>query len=301
MPAIEKIQIRNGIAVLYGESLFSQRYSKNSARVRNMTEQQKKQYSGKMTVGARKRMTTVIDMMAQCLRPGWVTNIKGQLQYHTLSFLTLTIHEAEKLTHRQVYDAALKPFLQWLRDQGVMMYIWKAEAQLRGQLHYHVTFPDYIHYMKIRNEWNSLLRKAGYLDSYAKVHLHFDANSTDIHAVKKVKNNAAYLIKEFSKAVVESEKGTDGKVWGCSANLLGIKYYSCQMTNQEIRKLDELERQGIAIFDRQDYFAIVKFVNYAPRDLLDSGHARQYREYIDAITDRLNRPGEKITVDMQAA
>ena len=94
----------------------------------------------------------------------------------------------------------LEPFLRWMRQvHNTTLYIWKAERQKRGAIHYHITSNKFIHYQELRNKWNWLLSKHGLNESYVKEHQHNNANSTDVHSVKNIKNLAPYLIKYFTK------------------------------------------------------------------------------------------------------
>ena len=144
---------------------------------------------------------------------------------HRLSFITLTVSQKENLTARQVYKSCFEKFLRWLRQsQQVTTYVWKCEQQTRGQIHYHITTPSFIHYQYIRDKWNNLQRAAGYLTQYEKEHGHSNPNSTDIKEVKKIRNLSNYMIKEFCKSI--QNPNTEGKIWDCSLNLKKYKYYS---------------------------------------------------------------------------
>ena len=110
----------------------------------------------------------------------------------------------------------MKPFLRKLRKNGDFSYMWKAELQKRGQLHYHLATNTFLPWTDIRNGWNNLQRSAGYLQKYGLKHKHYDANSTDVHGIYKVKNISAYLSKYLSKT---GDSKLKGKVWDCSKDL----------------------------------------------------------------------------------
>lgn len=151
---------------------------------------------------------------------------------HRLSFITLTIHQAETITAKEAHKKALEPFLKWMRDNHkVNTYIWKVEKQKRGQIHYHITTPTFIEHHLIKDKWNNLCSKAGWLKDYYDKHKHFNPNSTDIHEVRSVHNLSGYMIKEFCKAV--QNPMTDGKVWDCSLNLKKYGYYTMNETIEQ--------------------------------------------------------------------
>lgn len=118
-------------------------------------------------------------------------------------------------------------------------YVWKAELQKNGNIHFHLTTDIFIHYMLIRREWNNAISKLGYIERYAQTHsqLTFDEynyyrsqqgssdieknkkaysyglrtnwrspNTTDVKSVKNVKSLSAYLAKYLTKEAGDKEK-----------------------------------------------------------------------------------------------
>lgn len=185
-----------------------------------------KTYSGKVTTHAAKRIKKAVDLLVQVSKPTLIYNDVIQRHImHTLSFITLTISAKEQhITASQGHELLLQKWiLRMKRKAGLNTYIWKAELQKNGQLHYHITTPSWINYTLIRDEWNNILAKAGlkktWDESSGKIQ-----NSTDVHAVYKVKDLAAYLCKYLSKE--DKEQSTKGKIWDCSLNLKRSKLFT---------------------------------------------------------------------------
>lgn len=158
-------------------------------------------YSGTTTDHAKKRIRKAIDMMLQLYprRIIWNPVIEKNVS-HQLSFITLTISSKERhLEANEGHKLCLAPWLLRMKRKASMRtYIWKAEFQKNGQLHYHITTPSFIEYSLIRDEWNNILRKEGLL-SHWNPYTDKSPNSTDVHSVYKVKNIQAYLTKYISK------------------------------------------------------------------------------------------------------
>jgi len=279
---------------------------------------QKKQYSGRMTDGARKRMVKAITLMCQACPGRTIFNeVTKQYQYHRLSFITLTVASSRNITAKQAQPILLKPFLRWLREvKKVSMVIWKAELQQRGQIHFHLTIPEFIHYEEIRKKWNSLQREAGLLEEYAKKHKHFNPNSTDIHETRDVKNMAGYLVKELAKthdakrlhamAVVNSlikageipaskkkqfideyageEMSTEGKLWDCSENLSGVPYFSVPLRMDVADLLRSMLASGETREMSGDWWSVIYFNDTSPPDLLNESETVLFRQHLSAIT-----------------
>jgi hypothetical protein len=294
----------------------------------NMAAQQKKQYSGGMTDGVRKRMAKAITIMTQAVKPRWVYNpVSLRYQYHTFSFITLTIASNKNISARTAYDHLLAPFLDWMRKtMQVKTYIWKAEMQKRGQIHYHITTPAWIHYREIRNKWNALQRDAGLLDDYAREHGHFNPNSTDVHNTRSIKKMDQYLVKELAKsfAAVNAEAINDvnnmmkrgqltqeeadekvkeieaaklttiGKIWDCSTDLAGVGYYTVPLTSHHMDVIEKWISEKRAREKTDDFYALVYVDDADPPDILDPGERNKFSQYLqDVMTRNEEKPTEQ--------
>jgi hypothetical protein len=202
-----------------------------------------KRYTGTVTPSTAKRIRRTVDILLQKSPKKIVYNpITLKTQELRLSFITLTISDRELINHREAYEKGLSPFLLWLRRKGIKDYIWKAELQDRGQIHYHITTNQFLRYDQIKDEWNRLQRKAGWLEGFKARQGHYHPNSTDIHAVGKIDRLDLYLAKYLSKG----NKGAtiNGKVWGCSKSLEGAKYFTVMADWAEIERLEAAAAAG---------------------------------------------------------
>jgi len=208
-----------------------------------MIERRKEAYKNKFSDGAKKRVGRAIDLLVQIAKTRYIDNpVTGKKQRHRLSFITLTISQHKNITAKEAYDKGLVHFLQWFRrTMGVRTYVWKCEVQKRGQIHYHITTPNWIHYQKIRDKWNNIQRENNWLDDYYKLKGHYDPNSTDIGEVQHVKDLSGYLKKEFCKAIQNPE--CDGKVWDCSMNLKKFGFYQTPVTAEMLSNINKLNQQ----------------------------------------------------------
>jgi len=177
------------------------------------TKETRKSYCGQMTVGARKRMIETVELFASTVKERWVYNkFQKKKVKHTFSFITLTIPENNRrVPGKEAYKKLLEPFISWLRENKVNTYVWKAELQSpldfqgrvkvsQGQLHYHIILPNWICKYEIRKKWNYLLIKNNLNAG------HNDAPSTSIEKPYKVKEVAAYIVKEICKNIVSTKE-----------------------------------------------------------------------------------------------
>ena len=153
------------------------------------------------SIQTRRKMRTIIDwMMILCPVQYVYSKELNKTFRFRLGFITLTLPSVQ--THKDSYlnTHLLQPFLRTIKAKyKVNHYVWKAETQGNGNIHYHVIVNKFIHYKLIRHHWNILLNKLGYFDQTKFKESIFEANTTDVHSVYKVKNLAAYLSKYLSK------------------------------------------------------------------------------------------------------
>lgn len=261
MPGFWKLQVRSNCLLEYYQVENLSQYAKrlNSININQLRGLQSKKYTGTIKQGTKRRMTRAIELLCQIAttRRLYSKTAKRMIN-HRLSFITLTISQAENITARAAYDSCLGPFLKYLRDScQCNTYIWKAEIQKRGQIHYHITTPSYIHYKALRDKWNYLQRKAGFLDSYFQTHGHYDANSTDVHGVHHVKNLPNYLLKEFKKTYQNPE--TTGKVWDCSLNLKAYSYFTFEDLTGVSILIHNMQQEGLIEVIDCEQCRIIKF------------------------------------------
>lgn len=300
--SIPILQLRHKSVLIYYQYQQTGASKFISLRSLNMQTARATRYNGNISAGAKKRLTKAITLLVQTAKDRYIYNevIKKHV-WHKLAFITLTVSDPEKkLSGKEAYKKLLSHFIAWLRrTKKINTYIWKAELQKNGQIHYHITTPAFINYQEIRDKWNNLQRKAGLLDKYAKEHGHYDANSTDVHKVKHIKDLSAYLIKYIAKSTQNEEK-LGGKVWDCSENLSKAKYHSLPMQEHHKKFLDMAEDNDLCITYHQERFSIIKFREPPEEYLLTEKEFSNYRNYLEVIgntityNDKISSPQTSI-------
>lgn len=105
-------------------------------------------------------------------------------------------------------------------------YIWKAEPQERGAIHFHMVTGQYLPYKEVCYTWNRLLYKHGLKQ--------VNANSTDVHAVHSVNSVEAYLTEYLmNENKHEGRRMITGKLWGCNHALSQAGKMSLHLTDQD--------------------------------------------------------------------
>lgn len=171
-----------------------------------------------------------------------------------LSFITLTLSAQQKHSDQDIKAECLNQFLVEARKRWkVHHYLWRAEPQCNGNIHFHILCDKFIPWSELRDTWNRIQNKLGYVDRYRDQMREFhrsgfqvrqdllkkwsyknqirayrtgskkdwnSPNSTDIHSVWKIKNLPAYLAKYCTK----NQKGRkiEGNLWNLSESLSKI-------------------------------------------------------------------------------
>jgi len=126
------IQIRENLLMVYTLPVECQKG--------NSQNFQTPSYSGQVTDHTRKRAMRAIDMLLQKSPERIIYNpVSKNWHPFRINFITLTISDKTNICAADAYQNLLKPYLRKLRKYGRIPYVWKAELQQRGQLHYHIT------------------------------------------------------------------------------------------------------------------------------------------------------------------
>lgn len=197
--------------------------SRSLAFIENQKNLENNQAGGKLSRKAVTGLRNAINWLCLSAKKKKVfVKAKNSHFFFKVNFVTLTLPDTDQdISPADLQKKLLNPFLTLFRKEyGLKNYVWRIEYQKNGKLHVHLTCDTFLHYQIVRDSWNRLLDKNGYLDKFFRDHRHKDPNSTDIHATRKVKNLAAYLAKYMSKPEkVEGMTEFKGRLWGCSREL----------------------------------------------------------------------------------
>ncbi len=290
------LQIREKATLVYYQYQDNGKTPKSHQRIQNMRNITKGKYLGIMTAGTKKRLSKAISLLVMATKKRKIWNeIINKKVDHQLSFITLTISDpGKKLTGKEAYRKLLEPFIAWMRKTlKINTYIWKAELQKNGQIHYHITTPTFINCHKLREKWNNLQRSAGLLDKYYLQQNHYNANSTDIKSVKSKKNMANYLIKEICKSI-QNQSSIGGKVWDCSNNLSKAKYYSTAWTQEHEDFIQRAVVNNLASNVIHEQFVLTKFMEQPDEYILSKRELEASRKHHHQIASSIKYHNEKI-------
>jgi hypothetical protein len=237
----------------------------------NLIDDRQKAYCGNMSEGSMKRVKKAFENLTEI--SDWkqvkafrdVKNSKGVVKRRPyevrfrINFITLTLPSPQgKITDRQIYEECFKPFIDALRYKHPdISYVWKAEVQKNGNIHFHITANQFVDYRWVRSNWNKQVGKLGFIRAFAKKHGHSDPNSTDIKAVRDDSDLGAYMAKYMGK-LEKGKRALGIKVWDCSKNIKFREIRNLPICNEINDWIDDLIRSERVQVIRTDQAIILQ-------------------------------------------
>lgn len=160
------------------EAKFNYRFTNNGLfPVRYMVTRKRSQASdqnlnrGFRTSGiseaTRKKITTAARVLSYCAKKVQVRNSKGIYFTHHSQFITLTLPSVQVHTDQEITKVVLGTFLDRCRKVGLLSnYVWRAEKQSNGNVHYHILTDTFCNFSILRNYWYIACRQLGYMQAY---------------------------------------------------------------------------------------------------------------------------------------
>lgn len=141
----------------------------------------------------------------------------GRIVNFRQGFMTLTLPGVATADHKAIKRKVLDPFFTYSRNVlGLRDYVWTAELQDRGEIHFHVLVNQFLDKVRIRRAWNDACARSGIVDMSTAG----NRPSTEIEAVKSYNGSKAYAAKYIGKALRSGE--IVGRLWSGSHSVTGF-------------------------------------------------------------------------------
>lgn len=192
-------------------------------------------------------------------------------------FITLTLPAAQVHEDGYLNRHALNRFITVMRRKGhINHYVWRAEVQKNGNMHWHIISDKEVDYQIVREEWNAIMSDLGYIQLYADkmskltlqeylkvrkvdtdkalaaamAHYHnsvkegwSDPNSVDVKRVNSVKSLRQYIAKYVAKGSVEGVRGLKARHWGASDSLRDVKEVRFELSPSDVMHIMTIATQ----------------------------------------------------------
>lgn len=153
----------------------------------------------------------------------WSKGRERRRRYFVMVTLTLPAKQTE--SDNTIKRRYLNVWLQNLeRVHKGINWLWVAESQQNGNIHFHVIVDRYVQWEWVRRTWNRVMGNGDYIQRFKNRFGYENAPSVDVCGQKHMTNPGAYITKYLTgdKFVREIE----GRKWGCRDSLREIDRWS---------------------------------------------------------------------------
>ena len=279
------LQVRKNSIVQYDQSEFSKR--KQEAINELLAENGKDTYRGEMSLVAQKNLRRKIQIWHSGIEY-FNAKVYNPNSYNTkrLVFLTLTLSSSQRHSDQQIKKDILKPYMRILREKhGCTNYVWKAESQANGSIHFHVIIDKFIDKAELQNEWNYSQQKLYYIDRFEQKFKHRNPPSTHIEVVDNLEIAEKYIEKYICKE--DKYRRIEGAIWKASKSVNSLKFFEIVEDNQIKDSINQaIENKDCKMVQKDNYrmffFEKDKLISYLPKY-----HKYQYFNYLQFLIDYL--------------
>jgi hypothetical protein len=251
--------------------------------------------NGLISLSASKAISNCIGWMELFSKVKKASNNKTNSKFNfRLGLVTLTLPCQQFSSDKHIKREMLNAWLVYAKKYfGLTNYVWRAESQANGNIHFHIVVDVFIHYKLLRSSWNRICESKGYSCVVDGVN---DPNSTDIHSLASIRDVVKYMVKYCTK----NEAGRrliDGALWGASDKVrnLGACVISAEgYIRNRINDLAELNE--IKVYSSERAFvimegarALMSKVKSVRKHLL--GH---YNVYLSGVKESINTIKENL-------
>lgn len=281
------IKVTSSGIVIFQDTYTSPANSKSIEHQNNL-----KKSDGYIGVRGRKLIKQMTLQLSDCIAYLKKTEPQKAKEYQVKpTFITLTLPSKQTHTDLELYRHGLSRFLVTMKRRGhIQHYIWRAEVQENGNLHYHIISDRFIHHETLKNSWNEILYDLGYIEPYSQKHklMTLDdylktrdckteeqtnkaikaynegvlcgwvsPNSTDIKEVKSEQGLARYMSKYMSKEADLLRRPIKARLWGCSDTLRNLKNTITVFTDKDTEALIDTARRDCIDVIVKEYCTII--------------------------------------------
>ena len=261
-------------------------YDRNTSNLTNNSNR------NKLSSKAKSKAKKAIVYLLNCAKEKEVYNVKYNSRYKfKVSFLTLTLPTIQQHSDHEIKETCLNQlFVELKKHYNLKHYIWKAERQRNGNIHFHILSDKYLPFKEMNDRWNRIIEKLGYITEIEKVHKKRNPPTTDIHSLKKVNNVVGYILKYMIKENASNRgklkrnifstsskfvKGTrslsdhvlcylgslatSGRIWSCSQSLSNLKGAQGILDDEINKEIESINNKANTYTFKKSYITCLYF------------------------------------------
>lgn len=228
------------VAKVVSNSIMFYPVTINKNKERQVTEKQlealtRKKFNGQLSVKSQQKIVQICQNWDDTLNYINTQNRqKGRKERKQIILLTLTLSDQQKHDDNWIKRNMLNRFLiKITREKPDTKYLWKAERQDNGNIHFHILLDNYFDKKDVQIWWNLIQRDNQYHRAGLINESFLGSPSTRIESLKNVDNSIAYIAKYMQKN--DEKNPISGRLWGCSSELRKLKNITYNITKDEIK------------------------------------------------------------------
>lgn len=150
--------------------IFTQEISRDTLAAAEKKQRKSVAHNFELSKQARKNLRDKVTWLYHFAKSQTVTTVNGKvLSNFRMNFVTLKLPSVQAHTSDFITKNCLNQLLiELTKKYGLKNYVWRLEYQKNGNLHYHIACDIYIDFYYLRNTWNRILSKHGYVQAYTK-------------------------------------------------------------------------------------------------------------------------------------
>lgn len=114
-----------------------------------------------------KKIRLYATMLSYLSTPKQILNTKNKIVNHTITFITLTLPSKQEHKDTIITKEILQHFLNRCRKLKLLEnYVWRAEKQKNGNIHYHILTDSYAPYTTFYKIWLVSCNRLNYCNKY---------------------------------------------------------------------------------------------------------------------------------------
>jgi len=185
-----------------------------------------------------------------------VSSSGGVKHYPTMITLTLSAIQKhdDKLLKRHLFGR----FIEWIKAKyDVKYYFIRYEAQSNGNIHGHLIVDRYVSMHEIRENWNRILNRLGYVDDFEEKYKHRNPPSTHVEVLGNTTEGVNYMIGYVMKKC--KNRPIQGRQYGMSDELKEMLVYDDVIDNTWSELLDKIENDTDVYKHHDKFYSVYVF------------------------------------------
>lgn len=233
---------RNYYARMLGAKMLIYKETAKPSRVRQLSEEQLTalqgvKFKGNLSTRSQKKIISILQNWQDTLDYINRKNKKNSKDdTNQLVMITLTLSSKQIHSDQEIKRKMLNRFIvEMMRQVTFVNYLWKAETQENGNIHFHIIVDRYWQKEEIQLLWNKIQVDNGYHPFASLDSKNLGLPSTRIEALKNKSDSISYLAKYIQKN--EGRRAIEGRIWGCSRYLSKLEPLTVKLSSDDVKTI----------------------------------------------------------------